>query len=330
MDLSIVIVNWNTGGLLRDCVASALEHSDGLDLEVIVIDNASTDDSMQLLPRDARCTSVLNDENQGFAAANNQGFRMASGRYLLMLNPDTVVLPGALARMVGFMDAHPAAGAAGPRLLNADRTLQHSCSRLPDLRSLVIETFALERILPGRRAFEGTLMTHWDHDTEREVPQPSGAALLLRRAAAEPLGYLDERFYVYLEEVDLCRRLLEAGWQIHFVPDATIIHFGGQSSLNNPDVRIVTRYRSLLLYYQKHFGPGTVVAARVLVATQMLLRVTTLPLLAGRLSWRGSTTFSMGDAARRYMRVLALALKPLRAARDGAATRAALPTSTHN
>jgi GT2 family glycosyltransferase len=306
--MSIVIVNWNTGTLLQKCVQSILENQCDLNLEIIVIDNASSDDSMSGTSEFPEIVTVFNNANVGFAKANNQGFRIAGGRFILMLNPDTVVRPNALGRMLRFMDANPKVGALGPRLLNPDGSLQPSCSYFPSLTNLLIESLALNRAFSTCKFFARPLMTAWTHDVTQPVDQPSGACLLLRRSALQEVGVLDDRFFVYLEEVDLCYRLKRAGWSIYFLAEAEIIHYGGQSSLRNLDVRIVQRYRSLLRYYAKHFSAKQVVLARVLVMIQMLLRICTLPLLKRHLSTHTIANLTNSKLLHYYFQVVGLCI----------------------
>jgi N-acetylglucosaminyl-diphospho-decaprenol L-rhamnosyltransferase len=310
LDLSVIIVNWNTGPLLLQCVNSVVETAGSLSLEVIIVDNGSSDDSLTMLPDPPQLKIINNKENLGFARANNQGFAEARGRYLLMLNPDTRVSPNALERMVLFLDRKPGAGALGPRLLNTDGSLQHSCSYFPSLLGVLMESLGLNRVFVGNTFFARWLMTSWDHTTTRQVDQPMGACLLLRAEALRQVGPLDERFFVYFEEVDLCFRLHNAGYKIYFLADAEVVHYGGQSSLGNLDVRITERYRSLLLYFAKHFSPGEIFCIRVMVLVHMLIRIAMLPFSARRFS-----TAKTGVSRRRllslYSQVIRLCMTAL-------------------
>ena len=253
LDLSIIIVNWNTGSLLRECIASLYSTIKAHTFEVIVVDNASTDKSAHDTSNWPRLHVIYNGQNVGFAAANNQGFRRSTGKYLLILNPDTIALPGAIDRLVDFLELHPHVGAVGPRLLSSTGDLQPSCSHYPSLFNVSMEALGLSRLFPRKKLFARTTMTYWDHDFERQVEVVCGACLMLRRDALWEVGFLDERFYIYYEETDICLRLSQAGLQSYLVPSAEIIHLGGQSSLKNLDVRIIARYRSLLVFYDKHY-----------------------------------------------------------------------------
>lgn len=260
IDLSIVIVNWNTEGLLRRCVDSVLAERVPFLQEVIVIDNASQDDSMAFLsgyPDQVRL--VVNTENRGFAAGCNQGLRLSAGRYILLLGPDAEVLPGALQALLAFMDSHGSAGAAGPTLLNADGTLQPSGSHFPGLRRLLAVHPLIERFWPPP---EDPLRRR-DFRQIAEVDEVSGACLLIRRRAFEEVGFFDERFFMYFEEVDWCRRLTLRGWKVYYVPDAKVIHQWRSRSDPTPEVHGYF-LRSRLYYARKHFGLGPFLLLRIL------------------------------------------------------------------
>jgi hypothetical protein len=225
-DLSVIIVNWNTCHLLRECVASVLCTTP--DAQIFAVDNGSTDGSSDMLARDFPAVTVIrNYTNRGFAAANNQGLRLASGRYCLLLNSDTVVLYKALSTLVQYMDEHPSTGACGPQLLNTDGTLQPSGHAFPSLAS------ALAELLPVparcRRAARGPLEFR-DYAQVCKVDELSGAALCVRPEAVTQVGLLDEAFFFLGEDVDWCWRFKQAGWSIDYVPQAKVVHHGGGST----------------------------------------------------------------------------------------------------
>lgn len=304
MDLSIIIVNWNTGPLLRECIASIYDTLRAHTFEIIVVDNASTDSSAHGLGDQPNLHVLLNNRNVGFAAANNQGFACSLARYLFMLNPDTVALPEAIDCLINYLDLHPRVGAVGPRLLSPNGLLQLTCSHYPSLPNAGMEALGLSRLFPRSRFFARTAMTYWSHDSERQVEVICGAALMIRRNALEAVGYLDERFYVYFEETDLCLRLTRAGWPCYFMAAADIIHLGGQSSLRNLDVRIVARYRSLLAFYRKHYPRWHEWVLRGLLIFEMMWRFIAL-FITGIRSLRSK---SRGEVMNRYLQVLRLCL----------------------
>ncbi|MCL6431731.1 MAG: glycosyltransferase family 2 protein, partial [Anaerolineae bacterium] len=265
-DLSVVVVNWNAAPLLRSCLESVRDESASVCLEVLVVDNASSDGSVGLIEAlFPEVRLIANPENLGFAAANNQAVRQASGRYILLLNPDTRLQPGALRTMVDYMDGHRAVGVLACQLLNADGSVQISCSRFPTLGTVAMDCLGLSRLFPGTRLFAGLKMTYWDHSDERDVDQPSGACLLIRREVWDEIGSLDERFFMYFEEVDFCYRAKKAGWGIRFTPAAQVIHYGGESTRQNLDVRIVGLRKSLLRFFRKHYPGWRLTVLRLLL-----------------------------------------------------------------
>lgn len=255
--LSIIIVNWNTRALLAGClqsfVNSQLSAADNgqLTTETLVIDNASSDGSAALVrERFPWVRLIENTENIGFARANNQGIPLAKGDHVLLLNPDTVVHPGALEALVAFMDAHPRAGACGARLLNADGSLQPACHPMLTPGREFWRLLFLDKLWP-RATYR---MSQWDTATPRQVEAVKGAGLLLRREALEQVGLLDESYFMYTEEVDLCYRLTQAGWELWYVPAAVITHHGEGSSRQAREAMYVQLYRSKVQFFRKFGG----------------------------------------------------------------------------
>ena len=201
-------------------------------------------------------------ENAGFARANNQGLAQAQGRYVLLLNPDTEVHPGALEALVAFMDAHPQAGACGARLLNADGSLQPACHPMLTPGREFWRLLFLERLRP-RATYP---MHRWDTVTPRRVEVIKGACLLLRRAALDQVGVLDDSYFMYTEEVDLCYRLAQAGWELWYVPAAVVTHYGEASSRQVREEMYVQLYRSKIQFYRKFGGAPRARLAKTLLA----------------------------------------------------------------
>lgn len=251
MDLSIIIVSWNTRDLLEQCLASVFASPPACAFEVWVVDNASTDGSNELVRRRfPQVRLVENTDNLGFAGGNNQAIRASAGRYVLLLNPDTEVKSGALETLVRFMEEQPQAGAAGSRLLNPDQTLQPSCYPLPTLSRELWRLFHLDAVRPY-----GTYrMADWSLDSPRAVDVIQGACLILRRTALDQVGLLDEDYFMYSEEVDLCFRLQKAGWQLHYVPRAKVVHYGGQSTQQVAAEMFLRLYQGKLIFFRKHRG----------------------------------------------------------------------------
>jgi GT2 family glycosyltransferase len=252
--LSIVIVNWNTSAFLEECL-----HSISLELpilppgrvETFVVDNGSTDGSDHMVRRAFPWVRLLqNQENVGFARANNQAIKQAVGRYVLLLNSDTKILAGALGQLVAFLDERPQVGAVGPRLLNADGSLQPSCHpMLSPMREFWRLSF-LDRLV--RRA---TYDVHsWETSKPRQVEVLKGACLLLRQDALKQVGLLDESYFMYTEEVDMCYRLAQQGWELWWEPRAAVVHYGEASSRQMAEEMYLQLYRSKVHFYRKFGG----------------------------------------------------------------------------
>lgn len=274
VDISIVIVSWNTRDILRDCLRSIGEEAGSLCCETIVVDNASADDSVQMVRREfPQVRLIENAENRGFAAANNQGIAVAQGRYILLLNSDTVVLDKAIAKTVAFADAHPDAGMIGCRVLNADRTLQPTCFMYPSLFNMLLSSTCLYKAFPRSPFFGRECMTWWDRDDVRQVEVVDGCYMLVRREAMEQVGLLDETFFMYGEETDWCYRFQQAGWKNVFCPHAQIIHLKGQSSkLVKTDMAYQLR-AGILQFVKKHHGPIRYGVACLMVSLWFAVRV---------------------------------------------------------
>lgn len=274
MDLSIIIVNRNTCTLLADCIRSVITFTQDLDYEIIVVDNASTDGSVTMLRSDFPGVRVIeNDENRGFAAANNQGLDLTIGEFILLLNSDTVVTDNAITRMVDFMRQHPEIGAVGPQLRYPDGRIQPSCRMFPSLATQLFESTGLSRLLPRHRLFGKYRMSGWPHDTIREVDQIMGAALMLRRQVVGQIGKMDEHYFFYFEEVDWCFQVKKHGWQIVFYPGAKIIHIGGQTSQKEWHRTILNRYTGLIRFFSKNYPDWQGVSLRLLIILEMLARI---------------------------------------------------------
>ncbi|GAB4563051.1 MAG: glycosyltransferase family 2 protein [Anaerolineae bacterium] len=262
IDLSIIIVSWNTADYLAACLTSIeaviRRDEDSLTfderrrtLEVIVVDNASADGSQRLVSeRFSWATLIENETNIGFAAANNAGIRQARGRYIMLLNSDTEVHPGAMETLLRFMEERPAAGACGPRLLNTDGTLQPSCTPMLTPGRELWRLLFLDQIAP-RASYP---MARWDPGTPRPVEVIKGACMVLRRDALDAVGLLDESYFMYTEEVDLCFRLAAAGWELWWVPQAVVTHHGEASSRQVAQEMYLQLYRSKVQFYRKFGG----------------------------------------------------------------------------
>lgn len=275
MRLSIIIVSWNTVDLLAQCLESIYANPPDGEFEVWVVDNASTDSSVPMVGRQFPQVKLLaNDTNLGFAGANNQAIRQSTGDFVLLLNPDTEVKPGALDTLVRFMEAHPQVGAAGSRLLNPDQTLQASCYPVPTLSRELWRLFHLDTIRP----YGCYRMADWDLNRPRAVEVVQGAALILRRAALDQIGLMDEEYFMYSEELDLCYRLQKGGWPLYWVPQSKIVHYGGQSTKQVATEMFLCLYQSKLIFMRKHQGWLAAQGYKLILLAAAVARLSLSPL----------------------------------------------------
>jgi GT2 family glycosyltransferase len=256
-DLSICIVTLNTRQYLRDCLDSLAAHPGSLPTEIIVVDNASTDGTQTMLAAEYPHVALIqNEKNEGFARPSNQAMRAATGRYLLLLNPDTLVHAGALDTLLTFLEQHPHAGIVGPKVLNRDGSLQMACRRgIPRPGAMISYFLKLHRLFPHSIRFGGYLLNYLDENETHLVDGVSGSCMLVRRSAAEQAGYFDEQFFAYQEDADFCFQVQRLGWQVYYHPAARITHFGGQGgSRAQPYRAIVAWHRSYYLFYRKNLA----------------------------------------------------------------------------
>jgi hypothetical protein len=246
MDISIIIVNWNTRDLLRNCLESVHKTVHEITYEIIVVDNASQDGSVAMLRESyPRVHVIQNAENRGFGAANNQAMRIMAGRYALLLNSDTILKDNAVRELFAFMEAHPDAAMACGQLLNADGSKQNSMANFPNLFTLMVNTPLLEYLLPGRYPSK-----RHHYNKPIEIDSAIGACMMVRKEAIDEVGMFDERYFFFFEETDWAYQMKQAGWKIYHVPTAFITHLQGQSIGRNPRGRIEF-YRSRYQYFRK-------------------------------------------------------------------------------
>ncbi|MGH2592460.1 MAG: glycosyltransferase family 2 protein [Anaerolineae bacterium] len=272
IDLSIVVVNWNVRDLLRRCLDSIFAAGQPR-LEVIVVDNASSDGSLDMLRADfPHVTLIANADNRGFPAANNQGLAAARGRLVMTLNPDTAIVADALARMIAYLDAHPDVGALGPQLLNPDGSIQSSRRRFPTFATALFESTWLQGIAP-----HSVLRRYYVDDVPGDVPQEvdwvTGACIVVRREALEAVGGFDPDFFMYSEELDWCRRIKSAGWKIVYLPAAKVIHHLGKSSEQVVAARHIHFQTSKVRYFRKYHGRVVAGALRLFLLAIYLWQI---------------------------------------------------------
>jgi N-acetylglucosaminyl-diphospho-decaprenol L-rhamnosyltransferase len=259
--VSVVVVAYNAMPWLERCLESVAGH------ELIVVDHGSSDDSVEVARRHG--ARVIEQENRGFGAGNNAGMRAASGDYVLLLNSDAWVVGDAIDRLVAFADARPAAAIVGPRLRNEDGSLQRSARGFPSLWRLATEYFFLRKLAPRSQLLNALYAGGFDHASVREVDWLYGAALLVRRAAADAVGLFDESFFMFSEETDWCYRFRAAGWKVLFLPDAEVVHVGGASHGGR---LYRENLRGHLRFLAKHRGLREAERARRLLLLALRLR----------------------------------------------------------
>jgi GT2 family glycosyltransferase len=276
-DVSVVIVSWNVRDLLKQTLESLYRETHDVTFESIVVDNGSTDGSVKLVQQAWKQVRLIPlPENKGFAVGNNVGFKEARGRYVLLLNSDTIVLPTTLYGMTRFLDAHPETGCIGCRHLNPDGTLQRSMDNFPSLLNDFLSYSELHR-LPFLQSFLQQRFPWWsEHDQLREVDWVNGACMMVRREVIEQIGGLDEGYFIYAEEIDWCYRMRQAGWRVCFTPEAEIIHIGGQAMNRAADKRIVLKYKGQYRFYRKHYPIWKYVVVRAIVTAVAIPRIVIL------------------------------------------------------
>jgi hypothetical protein len=268
--LSIIIVNWNTRDLLRRCLESVGATVPPLSFEVIVVDNASTDGSPDMVAESfPDALLIRNPSNDGFAAANNLGLAKSNSKYVMLLNPDAELHPGAVQRMIDFADAHPEAAVVGPRLLNSDGSLQKNGQKFPTFAREFLHITKLYRFMGSSfdRIYE------WgrdDFDKTSEVDSVTGACMLVRSEAVKAVGLLDDIFFMYYEEVDWCYRMHRAGWKVYYLPDAVVTHHHGQASEKIGLTKMRIAYNSQFLYFRKHHGVAQALILRILAGFALI------------------------------------------------------------
>ena len=298
-DLAIVIVSFNTRDLLRDCLHSlvssskfqvpssrllSVEHETWnvkpgtSNLEIVVVDNASTDGSAAMVRAEFPQAAVLEaPANIGYGPANNLGLRhvLASAdapRYILLLNPDTLMPPDGLARLVAFLDEHPEAGVVGPKLVRADSSLDLACRRsFPSPAVSFYRLVGLSRLFPRSPHFGRYNLTYLDPDQPTEMDSGVGACMLIRREALEQAGLFDEAFFMYGEDLDLCYRLKQCGWRVHYYPAVQVLHYKGQASKQLADKATHEFYRAMLLFHRKHYARNTFFLGNWLITAGIFL-----------------------------------------------------------
>lgn len=303
-DVSIVIVSWNTRDITRNCLRSIYDAAGRVDFEIILVDNDSRDQSADMVASEfPEVRLIRNASNAGFAAANNQGIAIAKGRYVLLLNSDTIVVEGAVAKAVAFADANPRAGLIGCKTLCPNGDIQYNCYLFPSLLNLALSLTKLQVLFWYKPFFGRYRLGWWDYADIREVDGIAGCFMLARREAIEQVGSMSEEYFMYSEDTDWCWRFHRAGWKVVYTPDPVIVHFGGCSaSQAATDMHLMER-RSLLMFLEKKSGRIVRWVANVMFCTATLCRVAVLAVqrtLGGRLGESTKEKWAKTMAALRF------------------------------
>lgn len=272
-ELSILIVNWNGKALLKSCLDSLVRESSGLDSEIIVVDNASSDGSPEMVREHFKEVKLIcNRENVGFARGNNIGLRECRGEWVCLVNSDVEVRRGGLRCMVSHMREHPEVGMMGPKVTDPASNHIPNYREFPSLRNFFCRALALDKIFPSSRFFGGYFMDYADGTHMQKVDVITGTFWLLRRKALDEAGWLDEDFFMYGEDLDLCKRFKKSGWEILYFPEAEIMHHDGGSSQNDPIRFFIEQQRSNWLYWRKHHRPISGAGFLLILLLHQMLR----------------------------------------------------------
>ncbi len=283
LDLTVIVVNYNTREMLDRCLSSIYRTTRHIRFEIIVVDNRSSDGSVDMvMKKHRRARLISNEDNRGFAAANNQAINKSRGKYILLLNPDTEVFEGTLETMVRFMEENPEAGVCGCRILLPDGDVQLSIFSYPTPLKEFLKLISLDRVILSISRLEygrsGHLNSYFapygEYDRMREVDCVSGACFMVRKRALEDVGLLDENFFMYHEEREWCYRFRQKGWKICYIPSAQIVHYRSPGGIINLDRRIFNEYYKGIIYFiSKHSGRGRVVLLKTLLALGCSVRI---------------------------------------------------------
>jgi len=269
VDISFIIVNWNTRDILMDCLNSIYKTVTDIDLEVYVVDNNSTDGSQEATKRNFPDVKLIeNETNTGFAHANNQALSIMKGRFAVLLNSDAVLKENAIRRLLTFMTNTPRAGIAGVQLLNDDSSRQNSIDNFPSLETEIFNKSILRLFFPGKYPSKNR-----SHQKPIEVDSVIGACMIVRKEAMADVGVFDEDYFIFLEETDWCFRMYKRGWKVYHVPDAEVFHLSGHSKKKIPWESQIEYYKSLYKFFKKNRTPASYLTLRVLKPCKIFINL---------------------------------------------------------
>lgn len=275
MDLSIVIVNYNTKDLLKQTIESVINNTKGIEYEIWVVDNSSKDGSVEMVQEEFKNVKLIaSKENLGFPKGNNVAIRKATGRYILLLNSDTKVIGDNLQNCVSYMDQHKEIGALGCKVELPDGTLDHACKRgFPTPEASLYYFLKLNKIMKNKRKYGAYTASYLGEDEVGEVDALMGAFMMIPRTVIDKIGMLDEEFFMYGEDIDWCYRIKEAGYKIMYYPKEKIIHYKGSSSKKKKAKTTYEFHRAMILFYRKHYNDKYNIFVKVLVYIGVALRM---------------------------------------------------------
>jgi GT2 family glycosyltransferase len=272
--LSIVIVAWNCKEFLRECLDSLAAYRHDPETEIIIVDNASRDGTLELVcDCYPEASLIQSDENLGFPRGTNVGLRRSSGKYVCLVNPDVRVLDGCIQRMLDYMKENPRVGLLGPQMLCADGTAGRSYMGAPTLWNLFCRALALDTVFPNSKLFGGFLMLYLDRSRISEVDILNGWFWMTRREALDEVGFLDESLFMYADDLDWSKRFRAKGWRVVYFPEAESIHFGGGTTARAPVRFSVEMQRANFQYWKKNYGPVSQVAYLAIMSLHQIVRL---------------------------------------------------------
>lgn len=314
MKLSVVIINWNIKELLHTCLVSLVEEIKSIKHEIILVDNASEDGSQEMIKKKFPGIDLIeNKENVGFPRANNQVLSKCRGEYVMLLNPDTFIRPNSILRMVTFLDANKEYGAVGPKILRPDGSIQMECAcNFPTLAGMFFELTLLSRLFSQSPLFGQWRMTYWDHQDSRDIECLLGAAIFMRRKILDVIGFLDE--HMYIEDDDLCYRIIKEGWKIKYLSTAEIIHYEGSSRKSSSQFyhHYQIAWHGLWHFFNKHQGSFEAMIFRVITFICASIGMTVFFLAAWSTLLRKETSSSFRNKGRKALATFLWSITPAR------------------
>lgn len=255
MDITFIIVNYNSWDHLKKCLESIFSHVSDYQFEILVIDNNSSDGSQYFVRNEYRNVKFFaNKTNLGFSKANNIGIKYSSGKYLCLVNPDVYLIDNTVTKLFEHMENNPYVGILGPQILNYENVIQRSCMNSPTLLDIFLRAFSLDVIFPNSRFFGRYMMTYWDHNSTKDVDIINGCFWFIRKSAIDEVGFLDERFFIYAEDKDLCLRFKDNGWVVRFFVGGKAVHYGAASSASAPTKYYIELLKSNITYWEIRNG----------------------------------------------------------------------------